>query len=178
MAELNIEEAREIYKKSDELKSLMLAKFSKEELEKNDVSQEEFDKTFLELLGKCTKMTFLDELGYPSEFPTNRIELQNADNEWMLDIQFTGGHKHFYMNYYSVWKIFKDKYDMQDEDIQRLMKNQLANRFGMDDVTAVTPSKQRAYEWVNRFGMDVITPLCVFKRLCQRMKQRFGITGD
>ena len=33
MAELNIEEAREIYKKSDELKSLMLGKL--EELEKD-----------------------------------------------------------------------------------------------------------------------------------------------
>ena len=157
MAELNIEEAREIYKKSDELKEMMLTKYSKEELEKHEVSQEEFDKTFLELLGKCTKMAFLDELGYPSEFPTNRIELQNADNEWMLDIQFTGGHKHFYMNYYIVWKIFKDKYDMQDEDIQRLMKNQLANRFGMDDVTASWPFFATLWKLANRFGMDDVT---------------------
>ena len=33
MEELTLEEAREIYKKSDALKSLMLSKFSKEELE-------------------------------------------------------------------------------------------------------------------------------------------------
>ena len=35
MAELTLEEAREIYKKSDELKEMMLGKFSKEELEKD-----------------------------------------------------------------------------------------------------------------------------------------------
>ena len=52
MAALSIEEARKIYK-YDELKALMLSKFSKEELEKHAVTQEEFDKTFLDLLGKC-----------------------------------------------------------------------------------------------------------------------------
>ena len=35
MAELTLEEAREIYKKSDEMKAMMLGKFSKEELEKD-----------------------------------------------------------------------------------------------------------------------------------------------
>jgi len=44
MAELTIEEAREIYTQSDSLKSLMLTKFSKEELERHKVTQEEFDK--------------------------------------------------------------------------------------------------------------------------------------
>jgi len=43
MAELNIEEAREIYKQSDSLKEMMLTKFSKEELEKKEVTQEDSD---------------------------------------------------------------------------------------------------------------------------------------
>ena len=43
MAEISIEEARKIYASSDEMKSLMLTKFSKSELEKHEVTQEEFD---------------------------------------------------------------------------------------------------------------------------------------
>ena len=43
MAELTIEEARKIYTSFDEMKSLMLTKFSKSELEEHEVTQEEFD---------------------------------------------------------------------------------------------------------------------------------------
>ena len=134
MAELTLEEAREIYKKSDELKEMMLAKFSKEALEKHDVSQEEFDKTFLELLAKCTKTVFLDENGYKSGSPTNRIELRNSDDRRLFDIQFTGK-KHFCVSYWRIWKIFESRYELQDNEIQRLMKNQMKLRFGMDDIT-------------------------------------------
>ena len=145
MAELTLEEAREIYKKSDELKLLMLTKFSREELEKHEVSQEEFDKTFLELLGKCTKTVFLDENGYKSGSPTNRIELRNSDDRRMFDIQFTGEKKHFWVNYCRGWCIFDSRYELQDNEIQRLMKNQMKLRFGMDDIT---PS--RCLNWIQR----------------------------
>ena len=138
MAELTLEEAREIYKKSDELKEMMLTKFSKEELEKHEVTQEEFDKTFLELLAKCTKTVFLDEDALKSAVPTNRIELRNDNNEWLFDIQFTGKGKHFWVSYYriwTIWTIFADTYHLQDDDIERLMKNQMKIRFGLDDIT-------------------------------------------
>ena len=135
MAELTLEEAREIYKKSDELKAMMLTKFSKEELEKHEVTQEEFDKVFLDLLGKCTKTVFLAEYSQKSAVPTNRIELRNDNNEWLFDIQFTGENKHFWVSHYRIWTIFKDKYNLQNDDIERLMKNQMKIRFGLDDLT-------------------------------------------
>ena len=136
MAELTIEEARKIYASSDEMKSLMLTKFTKESLEVHEVTQEEFDKIFLELLGQCSKTAFLNEVGDESQLPNNRIELRNSDNEWMFDIQFTGKNKHFWANYYRVWKIFEDTYSLEDVDIKLLMKNQMNTRFGLDDVTA------------------------------------------
>ena len=135
MPDLTIEEARKIYASSDEMKSLMLTKFSKAELEKHEVTQEEFDKTFLELLGQCTKTVFLNENGYTSNLPTNRIELRKPKDEWMVDICFTGKNKHFWVSYFRVWKIFKDKYSLQDNDITKLMKNQVKIRFGLNDVT-------------------------------------------
>ena len=158
MAELTLEEAREIYKKSDELKEMMLAKFSKEALEKHDVSQEEFDKTFLELLGKCTKTVFLDEDSLKSAVPTNRIELRNDNNEWLFDIQFTGKYKHFWVSHYRIWKIFEDKYQLQYADIERLMKNQMKIRFGLDDITPEKCEVQFINLMKIRFGLDDITP--------------------
>ena len=113
MAELTIEEARKIYASSDEMKSLMLTKFSKAELEKHEVTQEEFDKKFLGLLGQCTKTVFLDENGLTSNLPTSRIELRNSNDKWLFDIQFTGKNKHFWVKYSRVWKIFYDKYSLQ-----------------------------------------------------------------
>ena len=134
MAELTLEEAREVYKKSDSLKSLMLTKFSKEELETQEVTQEEFDKTFLELLGKCTKTVFLDDHGNDCTIPTNRIDLRTSDDKWLFDIQFTGK-EHFWFNYGRVWSIFESRYGLRDNEIQRLMKNQMKLRFGMNDIT-------------------------------------------
>ena len=135
MAELTIEEARKIYASSDEMKSLMLTKFSKAELEKHEVTQEEFDKTFLELLGQCTKTVFLDEDWVESKLPTNRIVLKNSNNDWMFDICFTGKHKHFWLNNFRVWNILADTYSLNYIDIQRLMTNQVKIRFGLNDVT-------------------------------------------
>ena len=137
MAELTLEECRKIYSSSDSLKDLMLSKFKKAELENNEVSQDEFDKKFLELLGKCTKTVFLTDDGDISKLPTNRIELRNANDVWLVDIQFTGRYPHFLVNGYNVWRIFADEYSLQDVDIQRLMKNQMKTRFELDDVTPV-----------------------------------------
>lgn len=135
MAELTIKEARKIYSSSDSLKDLMLSKFKKAELEHHEVSQDEFDKKFLELLDRCTKTVFIDEHGNISKLPTNRIELRNKDDEWMFDIQFTGENKHFWASTLRIWRIFADEYSLQDVDIQRLMKNQMKTRFELDDVT-------------------------------------------
>ena len=135
MAELTVEEARKIYKKSDSLKSLMLTKYTKDELEPHEVTQEEFDKTFLELLGKSTKIMFLNENGYKSNLPTNRIELRKPKDEWMFDICFTGKNKHFWVSYFGVWTIFANTYSLQDDDIERLMKNQVNTLFGLADIT-------------------------------------------
>ena len=133
MAESTIEEAREIYKKSDDLKDLMLTKFSKSEIK--GVTQEEFDKIFLELLGQCSKTAFLNEVGDESQLPNNRIELRNSDNEWMFDIQFTGKNKHFWGSDNRVWNILHNTYSFQYEDSRRFVKNQMIIRFGLSDVS-------------------------------------------
>src|SRR5574344_484600 len=130
MAELTLEEAREIYK-YDELKAMMLGKFSKEELEKHEVTQKEFDKTFLELLGKCTKTVFLDEDSLKSAVPTNRIELRNDNNEWLFDIQFTGNPPHFYVSKSRVFSAFAKKDNMNSEELRRYIDKFAEIKFGI-----------------------------------------------
>src|SRR5574344_1769107 len=116
MAELTLEEARN------------------EEPEKKKVTQEEFDKTFLELLGKCTKTVFLDDHGNDCTIPTNRIDLRTSDDKWLFDIQFTGK-EHFWFSYEQVLSILKEKYSLQYNEIQRLMKNQVSTRFRIHECT-------------------------------------------
>ena len=136
MADLTLPEAKKIYK-YDELKSLMLTKFSKEELETPVVTQAEFDKTFLEILGKCIKTVYFDEIGHKSSVPTGWMELlaDENDHDWILDIKYTGENKHFWVSYWRVWQIFKDKYNLSDNEIQRLMKNMMGILFGIYDIT-------------------------------------------
>ena len=159
MAELTLEEARKLYKQSASLKEMMLMKFSKEELEKTRITQEEFDKAFLELLGKCTKTVFFDAHGNECTVPSNRIELRNDSNKWMFDIQFTGENRHFWVNYCRVWSIFESRYGLQDDDIERLMKNQMKIRFGLDDITPTKLSYNPELWMKIRFGLDDITPV-------------------
>ena len=163
MAEISIEEARKIYTSSDEMKSLMLTKFSKSELEEHEVTQEEFDKTFLERLGQCTKTVFLDEEGKVSKLPTNHIELRNSHDRWMFDIQFAGKNTCFLVSYFRVWKIFYDKYSLQDKDIQRFMKNQMNILFGLDDVKPYDSGLFGPDEMNIQFGLDDITAVPPFR---------------
>jgi len=136
MADLTLPEAKKIYK-YDELKAMMLSKFSKEELETPVVTQAEFDKTFLEILGKCIKTVYFDEIGHKSSVPTGWMGLlgDENDHDWILDIKYTGENKHFRVSYWRVWQIFKDKYNLSDNEIQRLMKNMMGILFGMNDIT-------------------------------------------
>jgi hypothetical protein len=134
MAELNISEARKIYNYSDSMKELMLTKFTKEELE---VSQSEFDKKFMELLGLCTKTVFFADNGNISKLPTNRIQLRNIDDKWLFDIMFTGKYKHFWASSERIWNIFEDEYNLQYSYVQQLMKNYVERRLELIDVRPV-----------------------------------------
>ena len=162
MAELNINEARKIYK-YDSLKSLMLTKFSKEELETQEVSQEEFGKTFLEILGKCTKTVFLDAHRNECIVPSNRIELRNDSGEWMFDIQYTGENRHFWVDYGRVWSIFESQYGLRDNKIQRLMKNQMKLLFGITDLTPDDSCEGTLSGMKLIVGMNDITPIPILR---------------
>ena len=133
MAELTLEEARN------------------EEPEKKEVTQEEFGKTFTELLKKCTKTVFLDDHGNDCTIPTNRIDLRTSDDKWLFDIQFTGK-EHFWFSYEQVLSILKEKYSLQYNEIQRLMKNQVSTRFRIHECTPELCSIWRN-SLVNGLGM-------------------------
>jgi hypothetical protein len=158
MAELTLEEAREIYK-YDELKAMMLGKFSKEELEKdmqyadsgieklpsiqvkmkydivhnmmNGLSEYAFYTDFADLFKKCGCPVFLDENSKPTTIPTNRIAYMDSSNTWLLDIKYTGNPPHFYVSKSRVFSAFAKKYNMNSEELRRYIDKFAEIKFGI-----------------------------------------------
>lgn len=102
---------------------------------KPKMTQEEFDVIFLKLLKEARKVVWLTPRGRESELPTFRFELRNSDNEWMFDISLDSKNPHFWFSWERVATNIVAKNGPSYEDVQRLMKNQLAELFNLNDVT-------------------------------------------
>ena len=83
--EITLEEAKKLYNSSEEAKTFLLSKFTKDELEgKNIPTQDEFNKFFEENIFPLidySKTRFLTSNGYLSQTPTSRIELNNSNDK-------------------------------------------------------------------------------------------------
>ena len=71
----------------------------------------------------------------------------------MVDICFTGKNKHFWVSYFRVWTIFANTYSLQDDAIQRLMKNQVNTLFGLADITPAHQPGDREGKVNTLFGL-------------------------
>ena len=145
--EITLDEAKKLYNSSEEAKSFLLSKFTKEELEgKNIPTQEEFNTFFEENIFPLidySKTRFLNcNNGHVSKTPTSRILLNNTSGDWLFDYD----HKpqHFYYSEYRVYNILKDKFSLKDVNIQLLMKSMVDKYFNLNGVTPLICIK--AYE--------------------------------
>ena len=133
--EITLEEAKKLYNSSEEAKTIMLSKFTKDELEgKNIPTQEEFNKFFEEIffpLIDYSKTKFLDNSGNVSQTPTSRIELRNSDDKWLFDYNYDQKNQRFYYSYYRVYTIFMNTFSLQDVDRHRLMKSLVEKHFNL-----------------------------------------------
>ena len=141
--EITLVEAKKLYNSSEEAKSFLLSKFTKNELEgKNIPSQEEFNKFFegnIFPLIDYSKTKFLDcNNGKISKIPTSRIELKNSNNEWLFDYTYDQKNQRFWYSYDRVYTIFKKKFLLQDVDIDRLMKSLVEKHFNLDGCQPVS----------------------------------------
>ena len=143
--EITLDEAKKLYNSSEEAKTFLLSKFTKDELEgKNIPSQEEFNKFFEEnILSQIeySKTKFLDWSGVSSQTPTSRITLRNSNNEWLFDYTYDQKNQRFWYSYDRVYTIFKKKFLLQDVDIDRLMKSLVEKHFNLHECQLLNTAK-------------------------------------
>jgi hypothetical protein len=133
--EITLDEAKKIYNSNQEAKTIMLSKFTKDELEGKTIpSQEEFN-IFFEAnifpLIDYSKTKFLDINGNLSKTPTSRIELNNSNNECLFDYNYNQENQHFWYSYCRVYTIFMNQFSLQDVDRYRLMKSLVEKHFNL-----------------------------------------------
>lgn len=114
------------------------AELNQEPEPKEGMTQEEFDKIFLDMMKSASGMHWLDEHGTQSDVPTCRFELYDVDGTWLFDIDLNPASTHFWLSYRRIYEVFEEKYQLQFVDIQRLMHNQLNILFKMHNVTPLT----------------------------------------
>ena len=136
---MNIEAARQYYKESTSNRKMLEGIFTKEELEiesetflkvKQCPSQEEFNKFFEEeILSKIdpTKTSF------PIENSFSCIHLCNSRGEWLLDYDTDPKNPHFWYQFNRVNCVLRDKFSLQDNAIERLMKSPVETNFNLKD---------------------------------------------
>lgn len=101
---------------------------------KQPMTQEQFDEIFLDLLKKYNRVAWIDEQYMESDIPTSRYVLKNHRDEWMFYIDLDPKHQRFLYSYYRIFSIFKNEHGLQEEDVRRLMKNQVSKRFNLKNV--------------------------------------------
>ena len=146
---ITLDEAKKLYNSSEEAKTIMLSKFTKEELEgKNIPSQEEFNKFFEENIFPLidySKTKFLDNNLNISKTPTSKIELRDSNDKWLFDYNYDQENQHFYYSYDRVCVIFMEKFDLHDVDRSRLMKSLVEKHFNLRDTQPALLRKQPTF---------------------------------
>ena len=137
--EITLEEAKKLYNSSEEAKAIMLSKFTKDELEGNIIpSQEEFNKFVEENILSTieySKTIFLDSNIHMSKIPTSRILLKNSNGNWLFDYDYDKKNSYFEYSYSRVSTIIINKFNLQDDEIQILMKSLVEKHFNLYGVT-------------------------------------------
>ena len=136
--EITLDEAKKLYNSSEEAKTFLLSKFTKDELEgKNIPTQEEFDNFFEENIFSqidYSKTAFLDWYGVSSQTPTSRITLRNSNNEWLFDYNYDPENPHFYYSYDRVYTILTKHLSCEVYYSNKRMKSFVENQFNLHDV--------------------------------------------
>ena len=140
--EITLDEAKKLYNSNEEAKTIMLSKFTKDELEGKTVpTQEEFNKFFEENIFPLidySKTKFLDNNLNISKTPTSRIRLFNSNSEWLFDYNYDQKRQRFWYSYDCVYTIFMNHFSLQDVDRHRLMKSMVEKHFNLRDIKPET----------------------------------------
>ena len=97
----------------------------------------------LEMLEKYkSNVRFLDENYKVSKYPTSRFEIFNEEGKWLFDINYNSKNQHFWYSYYRVYSVFLNKYSINIDDFQEVMKSILEEHLNLMEAT---PYNQRPF---------------------------------
>ncbi len=99
------------------------------------MTQDKFDEIFLGMLRNANTVVWHKDDWDVSDIPTCSFTLRNPGGAWMFYIRLASRNPIFMYSFNLVFKVFRDQYGLAEEDIQRLMKNQMKILFNMDGVT-------------------------------------------
>ena len=123
--EITLEEAKKLYNSSEYAKTIMLSKFTKDELEgKNIPTQDEFNKFFEENIFPLidySKTRFLDSCGRNSKTPTSIIKLCNSKDQWLFGYDYDQKNPVFWYSYTRVYNILHKNFYLSVDDINNRM---------------------------------------------------------
>ena len=90
----------------------------------------------LEMLEKYkSNVRFLDENYNVSKYPTSSFEILNENGEWLFDIDYDSKNLHFWYSYHRILAIFREKYSINRDDFQEVMKSILEEHLNLKTVT-------------------------------------------
>ena len=93
----------------------------------------------LEMLEKYkSNVRFIDENYNVSKYPTSRFEILDKNGEWLFDINYDSKNPDFWYSRYHVYDAFLDKYSINHNDFQEVMKSILEEHLNLKGVTPTT----------------------------------------
>ena len=106
-------------------------------LNNNEVNTKELVKQeILEILEKYkSNVRFIDENYNVSKYPTSRFEILDKNGNWLFDINYDSENPDFWYSRYHVYDVFLDKYSINHNDFQEVMKSILEEHLNLKGVT-------------------------------------------
>ena len=97
----------------------------------------------LEMLEKYKyNVRFIDENYNVSKYPTSRFEILDKNGNWLFDINYDSENPDFWYSRYHVYDVFIDKYSINYDDFQEVMKSILEEYLNLKGVTQTLPTKE------------------------------------
>ncbi len=102
-----------------------------------NVTQEEFNKAFNEILEGSTQRYINPETGNISKKKTLMIQVLNSKGEWLIDYNTDPKNSYFYYQDKRVYCALRDKFSLLCKEFQPLMKNLVEKQYKTTDTTPI-----------------------------------------
>ena len=107
-----------------------------EQLTNSDDNKELVKQEILDMLERYkSNVIFLDSNNNKSKYPGSRFEILNNKGGWLFDIDYDQRNPHFWYSYSGIYEFFANKYSINYDDIQEVIKSILVGHLNLKGVT-------------------------------------------